>query len=274
MGPEPASVSGWRIERTEAITWVVCEGLLAVRGVGHAFSTRVGDGETNFDLGAHEDLDPAYEGRRRLLCNAAGLDDQRPLVLRQVHGDRIVRAIQAASSEPPAADGILCSRGEIRGFAAAVRTADCVPLLLADTAGQAVAAVHAGWRGTAESIAARAVGLLETEGIPAERLVAAVGPAIGPCCYEVGREVVERVVCASGVALETVYAWNGTVCTLDLPKANRLQLRHAGMHDSAVQIAPWCTACHDDLFFSYRRSGGPTGRLMACIGWTGTSPAP
>ena len=274
MGPYGPSRAGWRLERSDGLAWILCEALSASRGVGHAFSTRVGPGDEDFDLGAHDDSDARFDVRRRLLCRVAGLPGQRPLLLRQVHGNRVATGTEAAEGEPLAADGIVCSRGETPGLAAAVRTADCVPILLADSEGCAVAAVHAGWRGSAATIAARAVDLLGSLGVPAERLVAAIGPAIGPCCYEVGEQVAEAAARASGVSLDAVFCPNGASRTLDLPGVNRLQLRRAGLRETAVHVAPWCTACDADFLFSYRRSGGPTGRLMACIGWTGVDPAP
>jgi len=254
--------------------WILCEALSAVDGVGHVFSTRVGPGGEEFDLGAHDDSDEPFDARRSLLCRAAGLAGQRPLMLRQVHGDRIARGTEAAEGEPLAADGIIRSRGETPGLAAGVRSADCVPVLFADSEGGAVAAVHAGWRGTAAGIVARAVELLEATGVPAGRLIAAIGPAIGPCCYEVGQEVAQAVARAAGVSLQTVFRRDGESGNLDLPGANRLQLRRAGLRAEGIHSAPWCTACQTDLLYSYRRSGGPTGRLMACIGWTGDAPAP
>ena len=274
MDPHGPSVAGWRIERSDGLAWIHCNALSTAAGVSHAFSTRVGPGDEGFDLGAHDDLDAPFDARRRLLCRAAGLAGQRPLMLYQVHGNRIATGTEAAEGEPLAADGVVLSRGEAPGLAVAVRTADCVPILLADSEGGVVAAIHAGWRGTAEGIAARAVEMLEARGIAAEGLIAAIGPAIGPCCYEVGNEVAEAVARAGGVSLGALFHQDRASGTLDLPGANRLQLCGAGLREAAIHIAPWCTACRADLFYSYRRSGGPTGRLMACIGWTADAPAP
>jgi len=274
VGTDVPCVAGWRVERSAGLAWILCEALDSVRGVGHAFSTRVGPGDADFDLGAHEDSGEPFDTRRKMLCQAAGLSGQRPIVLHQVHGNRVATGRQAAGGDPLTADGVCCLREESPGLAAAVRTADCVPILLADTEGAAVAAVHAGWRGTAEQIAARAVDLLGVRGIPAERLVAAIGPAIGPCCYEVAEEVASAVTQACGVPLDTLFGRSAAARTLDLPGANRLQLRRAGLRESAIHIAPWCTACRADFLFSYRQAAGPTGRLMACIGWAGESAAP
>lgn len=256
-------LEAWRIDRVDGISVLRCAALLECRGVGHAFSTRQAWGGSEFDLGSHDATCKTIEVRRRALCEAAGLPGRQPATLRQVHGARVVRWDE--TSEPHiAADAVTSTREDASGTAVpAVRTADCVPLLLADRDGEAVAAVHAGWRGTAARIAMNAVDALAALGVPAGRLVAALGPAIGPCCYEVGEEVLGAVARS---------APDGSIAprsrTLDLRLANRLQLEGAGLHPSAIHIAPWCTACHPELFFSHRRDGVHAGRQLACIGWT------
>jgi YfiH family protein len=151
-----------------------------------------------------------------------------------------------------------------------VRTADCVPLLLADRAGRAVGAVHAGWRGVAAGIAIRAAESLRAIGVATGDLVAALGPGIGPCCYEVDDEVLDAVARAAGVAptrISDAPARPGGGRRLDLHAALASQLAGAGVPLTAVHRAPWCTACADGLFHSYRRDGARSGRQMACIGW-------
>src|SRR5213075_2214322 len=132
---------------------------------------------------------------------------------------------------------------------------------IADRNGGAMAAVHAGWRGTAAGIATAAVRGFEHAGIPPERLVAAIGPAIGPCCYEVGAEVAR--------ALGTSAAR-----TVDLPALNRAQLAGAGIAEAAVHTAPWCTRCRSDLFFSARGEGSSTGRMLSVVGPAGPALTP
>jgi hypothetical protein len=240
--------------------------------VVHAFSTRSADGDREFDLGGAERDDPDWEERRSRFREAVGLD-RPPAILAQVHGDRIVRAGEFPSEGPPRADAVLALAADRAPVAPAVRVADCVPLLLADRQGRAVAAVHAGWRGTARGIARRAVESLGSLGVPAGGLLAALGPAIGPCCYEVSDEVAGEVAAACGCPPgELARPGPRGRPLLDLRRANRLQLLEAGLPEKAVDCAPWCTACDPDRFFSYRREGAGTGRLMACIGWAGPSP--
>ncbi len=195
------------------------------------------------------------------------------MTVQQVHGSRVVSLAPARDErEAVRADGIFAlERDAARGLPA-VRSADCVPLLLAEQGGRAVAAVHAGWRGTAAGIAGRAVARLEEAGVAPARLRAALGPAIGPCCYEVGPEVVERVCRASGLSVHTlVREGGGGKVSIDLARALRAQLVASGLDEPAVSVAPWCTACRADLFFSYRREGVAAGRMMALIGWSRAS---
>lgn len=176
-----------------------------------------------------------------------------------------MRAGQAVSSRSRlSADAVFCLRKDPPGLVPAVQVADCVPLLLADRRGRAVAAVHAGWRGTAAGIARRVVQALGAHGIEPQELIAALGPSIGPCCYEVGEDVLAAVSAGTG-APPDLLAPQGR--RLDLRLANRLQLQAAGLAPDRIHAAPWCTSCASELFYSYRRQGPRAGRLLACIGW-------
>jgi YfiH family protein len=134
-----------------------------------------------------------------------------------------------------------------------------------------VAAVHAGWRGTAQGIAAEAVARLAGLGGAAGSLIAALGPSIGPCCYAVGPEVAAEVALGCGVDVPRIASPRDGQLHLDLREANRLQLEAAGVPRGSIHVAPWCTSCEAELFFSYRRDG-PTGRSLACIGWLTAAP--
>jgi YfiH family protein len=189
----------------------------------------------------------------------------------QVHGCRTI-VIGEASQAPrtlPTADGIASNRADV---GLVVKVADCVPVLLADPKSGAVAAIHAGWRGTAQGIAIAAVETLARSfGSAASDLIAAVGPSIGPCCYEVGPEVRAGFESAvRGAATETFAAhWfsrgEGDRLQLDLWAANRDQLAIAGVPSASIHVARLCTACHLDRFFSFRREGANAGRLLAAI---------
>ena len=145
-------------------------------------------------------------------------------------------------------------------LALTVVTADCVPLLL--EAGEPVAAVHAGWRGVVAGVVGATVDRLLAEGAPPPaRWTAWVGPAIGPCCYEVGGDVAERVAAASGP--EAVVARPGGRPHVDLVAAVRRQLADRGVED--VRVLPLCTRCEEESLWSYRRSGARAGRNLAAI---------
>ncbi len=140
------------------------------------------------------------------------------------------------------------------GSMVAVKTADCVPILLVDERRRAVAAVHAGWRGTAAGIVGKAVadmaGRFGTEPVD---LHAAIGPSIGPCCYEVGPEVAEQ------------FGETGRI-HLDLPAINRRQLLEAGVTEGRIYASNLCTMCRPGEFYSYRRDREAAGRLYSFVG--------
>jgi len=230
----------WSIERGPAAAYAHCAAL-EIDGVTHAFGLRE----------PHAAATGRFAGRE---CR-----------LRQVHGERIVQA--SAIERPDAeADGSWDWVQRLRDKYLAVRTADCVPILFASRDGALVGAVHAGWRGTAQGIAAKAVRVLEREGCPPGKLIAAVGPSIGVCCYPVSRQVAADVAEASSVPIEAVTRCGPGQVRLDLKLAIGAQLRAAGVPDHSVHSAPWCTACEKDLFFSFRRDGAAAGRQLSLIG--------
>jgi polyphenol oxidase len=141
------------------------------------------------------------------------------------------------------------------GNLVAVKTADCFPILLVDEERRAVAAVHAGWRGTAAGIVRRALlGMQEEFGTQPAKVHAAIGPGIGECCYEVGAEVAAR------------FGETGP-CRIDLVKANRRQLVEAGVPESRIYAANLCTKCGVEDFHSYRRDKEQAGRMLSFTGW-------
>jgi YfiH family protein len=234
--------------------------------VAHAFSTRRAEGGAAFDLGPADGADPEVVSRRRSFLRASGLGRARPAILKQVHGAAIVDAVPGLEL-PAEADGAYRS-GNAGGDAPvpAVRTADCVAVLLVHPQAKAVAAVHAGWRGAAAGIAACAVSRFGQDGLAACDLVAALGPAILGCCYEVGGEVVSALArsCGSRSGFAAESASGQT--TVDLHAALTAQLVDAGVRPKSIHRAPYCTRCRNDLFFSYRGEGSAAGRLMAAVG--------
>jgi len=179
----------------------------------------------------------------------------------QVHGVRVVHLGAASGPGGPAeeADGVLSTTP---GLAACVAVADCVPILLADPGSGTVAAVHAGWRGTLARAAAAGVrAIASLAGAPPGRLLAAVGPSIGPCCYEVSADLAARFAAELG----PVVRGGARGPHLDLWEANRRILLEAGLEERWVEVLGRCTSCDRAAFFSHRRDRGRTGRQVAFI---------
>lgn len=179
------------------------------------------------------------------------------VTLRQVHSDIALNARGLRDREQ---EGDALVTDEI-GRAVGVRTADCVPILLLDRSKRAVSAVHAGWRGTAAHIMARTIEAFRNEfGSEPAGILAAIGPCIRPCCYEVGTEVAERF--ADGFKTERAHTgkWN-----LDLAGANRSHMLENGLLPHHIFDFGACTACRADDFFSYRREPENPGRMISAI---------
>lgn len=171
------------------------------------------------------------------------------VTLRQIHSDRVVNAAGLKNRE---CEGDALITNEI-ARSIGVRTADCAPILLVDSRNHVVAAIHAGWRGTAVGIVKRAVDKINADfGTSAADLYAAMGPSIRACCYEVGPEVAAH------------FNITGR-CNLDLPDANRRQMETAGITPDRIFDSGLCTACNAAQFFSYRREPENPGRLVASI---------
>jgi len=183
-----------------------------------------------------------------------------PIVVpRQVHGTRVARAV---AGETPEADALVIGDG---GLLVGVVTADCVPVLLVDRARHAAAAVHAGWRGMSAGVLEAGVDhLVRLFGSEPNGIEAAIGPAVGGCCYEVGTEVRSAFEARRGAATGDAWTSRAGRDHVDLRVAARLLLAAAGV--AAAEILGPCTAC-DTGYHSYRRDGGRTGRQLSFVGW-------
>jgi hypothetical protein len=179
--------------------------------------------------------------------------------LKQVHGCRVVRPPWI---EAPDADASVSDKP---GDVLAIETADCLPLLIVDPFQRRVAAAHAGWRGTVARVAQEAVRALVEAGSDPRHLLAALGPTIGPCCYEVGADVEE----AFGMSGSKFFGPGLTDRKhLDVIAANRAQLEEAGLVSTNIDSLNICTRCREDLFFSYRRDGANAGRMISVVGFS------
>lgn len=238
---------------------ILSSALLA--GFPHGFTTRHGGASRSPFAGLNLSTSTGDESRA-VEENWARLRQETGLAfarVRQVHGAAVARR-DGPSLPTDEADAVITARA---GLAACVLTADCVPILIGDPGSGAVAAVHAGWRGTLARTAARAVEALEREfGVQRENLLVAVGPAIGPCCYEVSPELAERFVAEIGPAACMVHPRTPRV---DLWTANELVLREAGIPGERIEVIERCTACDAETFYSHRRDGVQTGRQVGFI---------
>jgi polyphenol oxidase len=262
--------------------------------VAHGFSTRPGgasilDGKPALNLGfTGWDEQERVAANRAKFAGAIGARDMPLVTLRQFHSD-VIHVVAAPCDEAPKADALIT---DTAGLLLGVQTADCVPLLLADTRNRVVAAIHAGWRGTLARIAVKTLGRMSMEfGTRPRNVVAALGPAIAGSCYEVGPEVAQAFAAQFPAASEWFdgpfeqlahgeeplwLPWltmmpPGHVpppprVQLDLRASNRWQLIDAGVPEKQIAVNDLCAACRTDLLFSYRREGAKTGRLMAVIG--------
>ena len=217
-------------------------------------------------------LSPGGEGYPQL---AASIGAREVARANQVHGNAVVTVRRGLppSDHPVDADVLVSDDPAI---AVAVRSADCVPLLLADPATGAVAAVHAGWRGTAARVAVAAIDALSREfGARAADLVAAIGPSIGPCCYDVGPELVDAFA-AAGHERHLIQRWFATPppprgsreptrLRLDVAGANRDQLVLAGVPEKNIHLSGLCTAMHLEVLTSYRVEKEKAGRIAGVI---------
>lgn len=237
---------------------------LSPLGFAHAFSTRAGGVSTgpfaSLNLGTAVGDDPAHvlENHRRL-ADAVGYDPERLHQCAQVHGG----VAHAPAPEAPPADTLRVEADALvaraPGVAVAIRVADCVPVLLADPATGHVAAAHAGWRGVVAGVVGAALDALGSRDPGA--LVAVIGPSIGPCCFEVGDAVAAEIAAATDASVVARRA--GDKPRVDLWRAVEAQLRGRGV--TRVEAVGRCTACDPAGFFSYRRDGGRSGRMVGVI---------
>jgi YfiH family protein len=226
-----------------------------VPGLVHGISTRELEAG-RAPAGPDEDL-PALAP----LLDRLGWRGDPPVRPRQVHGAAVIRA-EEVTEERPEADAAVTGRA---GVMLSVRVADCLPLILAPRGGGAVAVVHAGWRGLAAGVLERGVEeLLAVAGGDPRELVAAVGPGIGRCCFEVGPEVVEAVAPSGATAARPGPRGRPM---LDLRAVAVERLLALGLPPEAVDGEAPCTACGGALLHSYRRDGEKAGRLVAVAGY-------
>jgi len=251
------SADPFRLLTLAGIEVMQCESLLQHSALLHGLTTRRASpsGQDVLELFTQ---DPRFQGMR-VVCP------------QQVHGDHVQESASEdlcddnRPSDNIAADGLITRVPQI---VLAMSFADCVPVFLYDAETPAVGLVHAGWRGTALQIAAKTLlKMTDAFGTDPARCKAALGPAIGPCCYEVGPEVASAI-SESCDSTGVIRRDAGGRLFADLRACNASQLRAVGIPPENIQLSRWCTACDRALFFSHRAENGRTGRMTAFIALT------
>lgn len=269
-----------RTATTIDITPLRSELLSGVPGVIHGLTHRIegmGKADGNVGYSTPRDKDDAWE-MRQAWCEAIGIDPHALVLVGQVHGADVFEALPihagaGASPDRPQAGYADALMTEHPNLALTTLHADCQPILLVDPEGPAVAAIHAGWRGTVEDIAGATVrAMQEAYGSDPANILAFLGPGIGVCCNEVGPEVTaawrdqaKDLGPLAGLAITKP----GPKEHLDIPRANALLLQRAGIQPEHIEISSICTKCSTDDWFSHRGQGPTTGRQASIIMLTG-----
>ena len=281
-------VPGWN-----AIPWLWHGFSTRRAGVSRAYCAEDAPGELNLGFTQEDDRQNVLRNRSFLAEAVAGDPAVPLLAVRQIHSNILVVAGPASASGEPGkplgkGDGLMTDHS---GLLLGIQTADCIPVLVADRRKRAVAAFHAGWRGTVKRIVENGIGRMRLEfGSRPEDLVAAIGPGNLACCYQVGEEVLSEFESQFRYGRELfreVYTTDpvrtrypllfmtqrapghspmGPSLHVDLVEANRRQLLDAGLRPDAIQFVGACTHCHPELFFSHRGSRGRCGRMLSVIG--------
>lgn len=267
------------LEKENSIAYLQSPMLKACEFLTHAFCTRLG-GASKDD---YKSLNMSFrEGDEefRVLANwdklstAFDIPLDNFLVLNQVHGDDILvikpHGDYFTSREALNYDAIVTNRSNL---AICIKTADCVPVFIVDRIKKVIAAVHAGWRGSALGISAKVVRLMQNQyGSNPRDLLAAIGPSIGKCCYEVDTATAEAFRSHNHVETFLFPGNRKGHWMLDLAEANRRQILTGGIPDANIETSGLCTTCHQEAFFSHRGSGGITGRQINFLMIKGDAP--
>ena len=267
-----------RIREMAGMAAVESAVLEASGGILHAFSTRQGGVSrppfATLNLGQSVGDDPAAvaENRRRFF-GAFGIDAGRVVRVWQAHGNGVLRVDAELAGRPGFPGCLMDERGkfdalitQLPGLALTVSTADCLPILIHDTVRRAVAAVHAGWRGTAQRVAARALAAMrDAYGTDASDCRAAIGPGIRGCCFEVDAAVTDAMAAALPDWERHAQANRPGHWLFDLAEVNRAILESAGVRGDRIEDVGLCTSCRNELLFSHRADKGRTGRMMNFI---------
>ncbi len=267
-------MSAWILKEGNGMAFYTLEAWLQA-GVDMAFSTRRGGfsqgayDSANLGLHVQDDLQPVILNREKYLANFQ-LQLGQAVTCQQIHGDRIVRVDQQQQGRGtyvydtslPDCDAMVTNVPQISLL---TFYADCLPVYLFDPQHRAIGMVHSGWKGTMQQIAVKAIDSLQSEyGSQAGGLWAAIGPGIGGCCFAISPLLAEEVK-LKFPGYENLLRTEGERICWDLGETIRQMLLQAGVAAENINVCPLCTACHPELFYSYRRDQGITGRMGALL---------
>jgi YfiH family protein len=289
-GVQLLKIAAWEKPGGQKAGWLWHGFSTRLAGLSRAYCAEGAPGELNLGFTSADDRETVARNRRLLVGAVSGNQDTPLVTLKQVHSSVVVHCAtsDAFRQSPWKGDGLMTDEP---GLLLGVQTADCIPVLVADSKRRVVAAFHAGWRGTVKRIVESGVGRMRLEfGCRPEDLTAAIGPGVGACCYAVGEEVLSGLESQFAYASELfheVYDTDpvrakypmlfltqrapghsniGPSVHVDLVEANRRQLLDAGLKAGAIFRSGGCTSCHRELFFSHRAAKGHAGRMMSVIG--------
>lgn len=262
-------------QQVNGVTFLAADGFLAAGGVAHGFSTRLGGvsegiyASMNLGVTRGDDPERVTENYRRF-CAAVGADVTGIVMSSQVHGTvirTVTRADVKAGLHDPIGyecDGLIT---DLPGLALTVFSADCIPVLLYDPVRRVIAAVHAGWRGTAGNIAGKAVQKMrEDYGCRSENVLAAIGPGISQCCFETHSDVPDAMTASLGdLAKPHILSVENGKFRVDLKGINAALLMQAGVSPGHIEVSGHCTACLPQLYWSHRVTQGQRGSQAAMI---------
>lgn len=257
------------------VTFLAADSFQAAGGVAHGFSTRLGGVSTgifaSLNLGSTrgDEPDRVRENYRRF-CAAIGADISRVVMTKQVHGTVIRTATPADCKadlydpEGYECDGLITN---VHGLALTVFSADCIPVLLYDPVQKVIAAVHAGWRGTAGDIAGKAARQMQADyGCRPGDILAAIGPGISQCCFETHADVPEAMIAALGeLAKPHIISLENGKFKVGLKEINAALLQRAGVVPDHIEISRDCTACLPEKYWSHRVTQGQRGSQAAML---------
>ena len=261
--------------QVNGVPFLVSDGFRAAGGVAHGFSTRLGGVSegifSSLNLGTARGDDPACVAENyRRFCAAIGADASHLVTSSQVHGD-VIRTVSPDDVKTDLfrpnsyeCDGLITDKP---GLTLTVFTADCIPVLLYDPVRRVIAAVHAGWRGTAQNIAGKAVKKMQADyGCRPEHILAAIGPGISRCCFETHADVPDAMTAALGdLAAPHIFPLDNGKFAVDLKEINAALITGCGVSADHVEISSDCTACLHETYWSHRVTQGQRGSQAAMI---------